>query len=258
MRSMLFNAVYKSWAVLVAAVGLGLTALPWRGPMAWTLRQWARSMLFLMRRLVGVRVVVRGQRHIPPGRPVVFASKHQSECDGIIMLAHMPGLAVVATQRLGRMPLIGHILRRLQMILVNTDGRTKQLETLLAGARKVHAQGRSILIYPEGTLMAVGHKERYRSGIYHVAKALGAEVVPIATNAGLCWDRDLPEKRPGTIVTEILPPMRAGDDEAAFMQRLEEVIERRTAALVTEGRVRARSEAAPAGCLLAPWRRVRH
>jgi 1-acyl-sn-glycerol-3-phosphate acyltransferase len=236
MRSFMFNVLFRTYTIGFAVLMLPLALVPGRAHLAWGLRQWARGVLALMRAIVGIRVEVRGRRHVPGGRPVVFAGKHQSECDGIILMSLVPDLAVVAMQELGQMPVIGHLLRRLEMIMVDTDGGGRQQKTLSRGARKVHAQGRSIAIYPEATLMRVGMKERYRTGVYHVARDLGVPVVPVATNIGLCWDRREPQKSPGAAVVEFLPPLAAGPDKAAFMAELERVIEAQTDALVAEGR----------------------
>jgi 1-acyl-sn-glycerol-3-phosphate acyltransferase len=236
MRSFTFNLTFKIYSLLVALLALPLTLLPWRAPLAWALQSWAKGTLLLMRGLAGIRVEVRGEEHLPKDGPVVFAGKHQAECDGIIMLSLVPNLAVVAMQELGKIPIAGRLLRRLQMVLVDTCGGGRQREALINGARAVRAQGRSILIYPEGTLMKVGEKERYRPGVYHVAADLGLPVVPVATNMGLRWDRRMPKKTPGTAVVEFLPPIAADAGKDIFMARLEETIEARTEALVAEER----------------------
>ncbi len=263
MRSTVFNLVFKSYCLLTLIAAYPLTWLPGRKPAAWILRTWSRGTLFLMRTIAGIRVEVRGREHIPADRPVVFAGKHQAECDGIVILALVPDLAVVAMRELARLPFAGRLLRKLEMILVDTDGGGRTRSTLVDGARAVHAQGRSILIYPEGTLMAVGTKERYRAGVYHVAARLGMPVVPIATNMGLCWDRRKPRKRPGTVVVEFLPalepaPHTPAADKAAFMARLEAVIETRCDDLAAEGR-RANGRgprAMPERAVRVPARRV--
>ncbi len=258
MRSTVFNLVFKSYCLATLVVALPLTLLPRRAAAAWILRTWARGVRVLMRAIAGIRVEVRGREHIPADRPVVFAGKHQSEADGIVMLAVLPGLAVVAMRELARIPFAGRLLRKLEMILVDTNGGAGQRATLVDGARTVHGQGRSILIYPEGTLMAVGTRERYRAGVYHVARDIGMAVVPVATNMGLCWDRRKARKRPGTVVVEFLPPLEPGPDKAAFMTRLEAVVETRSDDLAAEGRTTngRRTDTNPARPATVPARRI--
>ena len=56
--------------------------------------------------------------------------------------------------------------------------------------------GRYITIYPEGHLMAIGERERYRSGIYYMARDFGLLVTPVATCVGLLWNRRDWTKKP--------------------------------------------------------------
>jgi len=103
---------------------------------------------------------------------------------------------------------------------------------LAQGGRNAAASCRPILIYPEGTLMKVGERGRYRAGVYHLAAGLGLPVVPVATDVGRCWDRRQTTKRPGVATVTFLPAMQAGDDKRAFMAALEETIEAECARLV--------------------------
>jgi 1-acyl-sn-glycerol-3-phosphate acyltransferase len=57
-------------------------------------------------------------------------------------------------------------------------------------------------------------------------------VVPVATNLGLFWPQQDFAKHPGTATIEFLDPIAPGLDKAEFMQRLESMIETRTAELI--------------------------
>lgn len=225
MRSKIFNACFYAYTFAAALLCLPLVALPWRKPLAWATRMWAKGVVVLMRTIAGIRVEVRGREHLPKDAPVVLAGKHQSECDGIIVLALVPDIAFVAMKEVAQYPLLGPLLRKLQMVLVDTCGGGRERATLLTGSRAAADDGRSILIYPEGTLMAVGETGQYKAGVYHLAVDLGLPVVPVATNVGLRWDRRNPLKTPGMAVVEFLPPIEPANDKTAFMARLEETIE---------------------------------
>ena len=58
--------------------------------------------------------------------------------------------------------------------------------------------------------------------------------LPAATNAGYFWPRRGLYRRPGVAVVEFLDPIPPGLSRAEFMQRLEEVVERRSDALLQE------------------------
>ena len=234
MRSTLFNLCFYAYSFIWVLTALPLTVLPSRDPLSRFARLWARGTVFLMRHVARIRVEVRGREHLPEDGPRVIAGKHQSECDGIIVMSLVPDIAFVAMKELEKLPLVSPILRKLEMVMVETCGGDTQRRTLIEGGRRASGAGRSILIYPEGHLMAVGKRERYRTGVHQLAADLDLPVIPVATNVGLRWDRRTWRKKPGPAIVKFLPPIAPSPDRAAFMARLEETIEAETERLVLE------------------------
>jgi len=120
------------------------------------------------------------------------------------------------------------------MVLVDTDGGARERTTLIEGGRNAAASARPILIYPEGTLMKVGERGRYRAGVYHLAAELDLPVIPVATDVGRCWDRRQKVKTPGVVTVSFLAPMQAGADKREFMAALEDAIETENTRLAGE------------------------
>jgi 1-acyl-sn-glycerol-3-phosphate acyltransferase len=236
LRSRLFNAVFLGYTFLFVLTAYPLLLWPTRRPLARAMKIYAGGVLWLMRRLAGIRVEVRGREHLPTSGAYILASKHQSEADGLIQMAVIDDLAFVAMKEVGNYPLVGPVLRKLEMVLIDTDGGPREVATLAQGGQGAAAAGRPILIYPEGTLMKVGERGRYRAGVYHLAAGLGLPVIPVATDVGRCWDRRQKTKRPGVATVTFLPALRAGDDKRAFMAALEETIEAECLRLVADSR----------------------
>ncbi len=236
MRSFLFNVAFYGFTALIAVLCLPLLIIPARKPLVLVLHYWAKGIVLLMRLLAGIRIEYRGKDHIPAKGPALLAGKHQSYADGILVLAVIPDIAVVAIKVLLKYPIIGSMLKKLEMIMVDTCGGGKERNGLAERAEKAYARGRPILIYPEGQLVPVGEKAPYKNGIYHLYANLDLPVVPIASNIGLCWSQRNWRKTPGCAVVEFLPPIPAGYDKNAFMERLEQIIETATAKLVEEAR----------------------
>jgi len=234
MRSLAFNLFFYGFTALTALVGILLVPIPLATLLRGLLHNWAKVVQWAMRAIGGMEIEIRGRQHLPARGPALLAMKHQSESDGITLAALIPGIAFVAMQELFRYPLIGAILYRLQMIRVDTCGGGKEREHLARFARRAYDSGRYIAIYPEGHLMAIGERERYRSGIYYMARDFGLPVTPIATCVGLLWNRRDWVKKPGRAAIEFLPPIPAGLEKAEFMKRLETSIEAATARLVAE------------------------
>jgi 1-acyl-sn-glycerol-3-phosphate acyltransferase len=258
-RSWAFNLYFYSLTLLAALFGVVLLAIPTPAPLRILLHRWARAVRWGMRWIGGMQVELRGLQHLPRHGPALLAGKHHSEVDGILLAAEIPGIAFVAMDGLFRLPVIGAILHRLQMIRVDTCGGGRERKNLGHFARRAYQAGRHIVIYPEGHLMAPGERERYRSGIYHLSRDLALPVTPVATSVGLLWNRRDWRKRAGRAAIEFLPAIETGLDKAAFMRRLEDEVEQASDRLIAEcsGRsyapsrlvLRSRGEtvAAPAG-----------
>ena len=231
LRSRLFNALFVGYTFFFVLSVYPLLLWPTRRPLARAMKVYAAGVLWLMRYVAGIRVEVRGREHLPANGAYILASKHQSEADGLIQMALVDDLAFVAMKEVGKYPLVGPVLRKLEMVLIDTDGGPREVATLAEGGRNAAASGRPILIYPEGTLMRVGERGKYRAGVYRLAAGLGLPVIPVATDVGRCWDRRQKTKRPGAVTVAFLAPMRAGEDKRAFMAALEETIEAESARL---------------------------
>ena len=90
-RSIAFNVFYWTSTTLAVLAGLIVAVIPSGKPLRWVLHNWARLTVWAMRVLGGMHIEVRGREHMPVAGPALIASKHQSECDGTIMAALIPG-----------------------------------------------------------------------------------------------------------------------------------------------------------------------
>ncbi len=231
-RALAFNLFYWTFTLLVVLLCLVLLLVPSRSILRTVVNRWARFVVWGMRVVGGMRIDVLSREYIPSPGPALVASKHQSECDGVLMASLIPGIAFVAMKELFSWPLLGPILYRLEMVRVDTCGGDRERRNLAHFCRRAYDSGRVITIYPEGHLMPIGQKERYRTGIYYLSRDLNLPVTPVALDVGLLWTRWSFWKRPGSAAIQFLPPIPVGLDKDAFMARLEDDIERATAALV--------------------------
>lgn len=205
--------------------------LPGRAPLAWAIRLYTRRMLWAMRWFAGIRIDLRGRARLPEGA-FILAAKHHSWGDGFVMFAHVDNVAFVTGDHLEKIPLLRGILRKLGAIVVDSCGGPEARRALSERAAAAHAEGRRILIYPEGHLARPGERFRYRSGVYYMQRDFGLPVVPVATNLGLFWRQQDFHKTPGTATIEFLDPIAPGLSRGAFLTLLERVIEDRTQALI--------------------------
>jgi len=225
MRSTAFNLSFYLFTAIMAILCIPLLLVPGRKALAGVMHWWAQRVLGLMDHIGGISVEVLGKENLPNGTPAIIAGKHQSEVDGIILLAHVPQLTFIAMKELLEYPVVGAVLRKLQMIMVDTCGGDTQRDLVNKGASEALERGDSILIYPEGQLVPAGQKASYKKSIWHMYNNLKVPVIPIATNIGLNWPERGWQKFPGRGTISVLPPIPPGMEKDAFMMLLEEQME---------------------------------
>lgn len=194
---LLSSAFWVTLAFLVAPF-----SSKWVGSVS---RAWARSFLGLARLVLGVRKRVEGRA--PPG-PHLFAVKHGSmyETADSLLIGHEP--VVVLKKELADIPGWGWAARRYGVIAIDRAGGAQALRAMLAQAKAGVAQGRSVVIFPEGTRVPVGGTPPLQAGFGGLYKAVGLPVVPVAVDSARVWRRGLLQ-RPGVIryrFGDVIPP----------------------------------------------------
>jgi 1-acyl-sn-glycerol-3-phosphate acyltransferase len=235
MRSFTFSIAYWFLSITYGLTAAFAALAPGRHATAWVIRRYVKRMVQAMRIFAGIRIEVRGKARLPTGA-FIIASKHQSWGDGFATYDQFDDLAFVTGDHLEKFPLLGTVLKKLGAIVVNNCGGREARDSLKQSGATAHAEGRKILIYPEGNLAKVGEKFRYRSGVWHMYRDFDMPVVPLASNLGLFWPQEAYEKHPGTATLEFLEPIPTGLGKDEFLARLEDVVEARTAELIAEAR----------------------
>lgn len=233
-RSALFYPVlYINWALFLI---LGSWLL-W-GPRRWAmagLAAHARATVWLLRLICGTGMEVRGHEKLPPG-PVIVAAKHQSTWDTFALIPLMRDPALVMKAELLSIPIYGRFCRKFELIPVQRELGPAALRQMAREARTRAADGREILIFPEGSRKVPGAPPAYKPGIALLYQDLQLPVCPLALNSGAFWPRNSFLRYPGTIVAEFLDPIPPGLPRQEFMQRLEQAIETASDKLLAEAR----------------------
>jgi 1-acyl-sn-glycerol-3-phosphate acyltransferase len=233
-RSFAFNIVFFAWTAIVGTIGLPVLLAPRAASMQFG-RFWSRSVLVLLRVIVGLDHQIRGLDRIPGGGCIV-AMKHQSAWDTLILPVVLSDPAIVLKRELLLLPFYGWYAGRAGSIAVDRKAGASALRRMVAAARPIAAEGRPIVIFPEGTRVAPGARLPYQPGVAALYQALALPLVPAAVNSGLFWGRRSFVKRRGRIVLEFLDPIPAGWPRRRLMAELERRVETATAALLREGK----------------------
>jgi 1-acyl-sn-glycerol-3-phosphate acyltransferase len=232
-RSLIYNVLFYLNLVVYLIAAIPTFWLPYRCIVE-VAKSWGRTSTWLLRVICGTRVEITGIEKIPWG-PLIVASKHQStwETFGIITLFADP--AFILKRELLWLPLFGWYAWKGRMIPVNRGARAQALAAIAREARVRLAQGRQIIIFPEGTRRPAGAEPSYKFGVVHLYAESGVPCLPIALNSGQFWPRRSFLRYPGTIRVEILDPIPPGLDKEAFATRLRGDIEQATGRLIAKG-----------------------
>jgi 1-acyl-sn-glycerol-3-phosphate acyltransferase len=231
LRSILFNCAFYLVLIILMVTGVPTFVLRRQAVQAWA-RLWAKSSLVLLESICGLKVEFRGLENVPQGAALI-APKHQSFLETFALLAVVEEFTFVHKRELSFIPFFGWYLWGTEQIPIDRSNRGALAE-VIRGARRIFAQGRRLIIFPEGTRRPIGAVPDYKTGVAHVQTNTGVTCVPVALNTGLFWPRRRFLRYPGTAVIEFLEPIPAGQGKAAFMAMLQARIEGATDRLVAE------------------------
>lgn len=195
---------------------------------------WGRTNLWLQRLICGLGHSVEGRENLPEGGCIIM-SKHQSAWETIGLRGILrPDQSWVLKKELTQIPVFGWGLRLAKSIPIDRSaGRRAVLKVVEEGMARL-AEGRQVVIFPEGTRTAPGARKKYGIGGGVLAERSGAMVIPIAHNAGVYWRRRGVKKYPGTVRLVIGPPiLTQGKTAVQIMQEVEAWIEAKQQELPT-------------------------
>ena len=236
LRTRLFEFAILLWSLPfgIAILTVFKVAHP-PGAVRWALRLWSSGFILAARHIVGVRYRFEGIENVPAG-PVVFVSNHQSYWESIAFTAFVPNINVVTKAEAMEIPIFGWGLRHAPMTPVCRSRRGANLRRIVREAKMSLAQGRSVLIFPEGTRVSPGCRRPHLRGLELLYSACDAPIVPVVHNAGLCWSAGFAVKRAGEIVMRFCPPIAPRQDPARIAWNTEALLNREKDALLLRGR----------------------
>ncbi|MCP5417192.1 MAG: 1-acyl-sn-glycerol-3-phosphate acyltransferase [Chromatiaceae bacterium] len=234
-RSIIF---FVLMVVNTALFGLYLATAGWLLPFSGRSKVanlWARSNLALLKIICGLTYEVVGQENIPIVNTIVL-SKHQSAWETIALRCILPPEQTwVLKRELMRIPIFGWALAAAEPIAIDRKSGRRAASQIIELGYKRLKQGRTVVIFPEGTRVAPGNRKKYGIGGALLAEKTGYSVLPVAHNAGIFWRRRGIKKYPGTINVVIGPVIESnGLSAVEINKRAENWIENTLAALPQE------------------------
>ena len=167
--------------------------------------RWSRGILHV----TGARMTVEGRENIPAG-PCVFVGNHRSYYDIPILLTALDAPhGILAKEELEKIPLLNRWMKLLGCVFVKRDDIRASVKAL-NDATAIVESGRSFVIFPEGTRIAI---------------KTGVPVVPVAISGarGLFEGHGL-RATPGDIRVRILPAIQTAGMSKAEQKQLPDAV----------------------------------
>jgi 1-acyl-sn-glycerol-3-phosphate acyltransferase len=205
-RSLLFGIIFYIGSVpyvITAFVGT-YTSVPL---LRSAVRGWAIYHHFCARWILGIRTEVDG---ILPNEPVLYAIKHESFFETIDMPRMFNLPAVITKKELFDIPCWGTAAKAYGMIPVDREAGAAALRAMIALSKQMKADGRPVVIFPEGTRVRHGETAPLQSGFAGLYKLLGMPVVPIAVNSGKLTPKGKPWWYSGVMTYKVGQTIPAG------------------------------------------------
>jgi 1-acyl-sn-glycerol-3-phosphate acyltransferase len=203
LRSIVFLAAMTVFTIIYVSVLLLLFWLPpWQRHLL--SRPWVSVAMFMVRNVLGIRENVIGVENIPQGACIVLC-KHQSAWETIALQQIFLGSIFVMKKSLHWIPFFGWGLALNPMIAIDRKAGKDALNQVAEQGKERLAAGHRVVIFPEGTRVAPGHKRRYKAGGAFLGVQSGYPVVPVAQNSGEVWGKNALFKKTGQVTVSIGP-----------------------------------------------------
>ena len=182
LRSLLFTGFMMASACLWGLMMALCFWLPYRSQFALA-RGWARTLLWVLERLCGLKYEVEGRERIPAGNHIVM-STHTSAWETVALFLFFPPHVWVLKRELMWIPFVGWGLKMLRPIAINRGEGHRAVNQVIEQGKARLADGLWIVIFPEGTRVVEGETRKFGVSGALLAIASGKCVVPMSHNAG--------------------------------------------------------------------------
>jgi len=152
----------------------------------WTIApMWVRTIFWLS----NIQLHVIGWNKLPESirtgyEPIVFMSSHASNLDPPVLMSAIPIPTVyIAKKELKWVIPIGWAAMIAGTIFIDRNNRNGAIKTMRYVAKEIR-NGKSVVIFPEGTRTRTGQLLPFKKGGFIIAKEAGVRIVPIATIGG--------------------------------------------------------------------------
>jgi 1-acyl-sn-glycerol-3-phosphate acyltransferase len=214
--------------IVLAVVTILIGAFEQSGKRAYTIN---RLWTWLILRLGGISLRVKGLQKIDPKRQYIFIVNHQSNVDIPVLVQALAKFQLrwIAKKELLRVPFFGWAMWATKHVMIDRSDPQDAFKSLRR-ARECLAAGISLVVYPEGTRSKDGKLLRFKKGGFLLAVQTNTPVVPVTVNGSAAalpagaW-----RLRPGVIEVTVEEPIPVEGFRPGNLRLLSEQVRKKIA-----------------------------
>ena len=221
LKSLLFNLFLYTGIIVIFLLALPALFLPTKITLLFG-KFLGHYVVFIVRIFLNTKVEFKGTKNIPKTEKYFVASAHQSMFETFALQSVLDYPVFIVKKELLKIPLFGLYLKKIKSIEIVRDTTTKDnLDFFNRVANIIKNEQRPLLIFPQGTRVAVDDKVPFKKGVGRIYEALNISCVPVALNSGKVWPKHGIIKNKGKITVSFLKPIEPGLNRDDFIKNLE-------------------------------------
>lgn len=163
---------------------------------------WPRVVLNIILKLQGVKLVVKGREHIPQQGNYVVIANHQSNYDilSLVVAFKDEPIGFVAKKSLG-IPWLKEWMKTLGCVFIDRSDARQTMTVLLKEAAPKVANGKPMVLFPEGTRSQASVMNDFNAGGLVIAKKPKAMILPVTIDGTYKIHKNFLPKRIKVFIT---------------------------------------------------------
>lgn len=175
-------------------------------------------------KFAGVNYIVEGKENIPDDEAVLFVANHQGMFDfpAVVTCLKEP-CAFLVKKEAESYPIVNYCLTLMDCIYIDRENAREALKAL-AAASELIKDGKSVLIFPEGTRSKTGEIGEFKNGAYKIIEKTHCKVIPILIDGTRRALEETGEIVSADVMVKVFEPIETKDMDRKQIKGLTEKI----------------------------------